>query len=194
MFIVTPRPCAVGAFFLFFSMDNFQYALQKTLRWEGGYQNSEADPGNYNSRGELIGTNLGISAPVLEKHLGCVPTVDDMKALTHETAAEIYRGYWQAVRAGEILNRDLAALLFDMAVNHGPSSAIRTAQRAVRVKADGKIGPVTLAALNRSNATKTITQIVEARVNLYRRIIERRPQMQVFHRGWIKRALSFLPK
>lgn len=176
-------------------MDNYQYALEKTLRWEGGYQDSPNDPGNFNSAGENIGTNLGISAPVLETYLGRRPTRRDMLSLTHETAGEIYRRYyWQEIRAGEILNADLAALLFDMAVNHGPRSAVRIAQRIVKVKADGRMGPITLGALNRANPSRTIILIVEARVNLYRRITERRPNMQMFYQGWIKRALSFTPK
>lgn len=176
-------------------MDNYQYALEKTLRWEGGYQDSPNDPGNFNSAGENIGTNLGISAPMLETYLARRPSRQDMLSLTHETAGEIYRRYyWQEIRAGEILNADLAALLFDMAVNHGPRSAVRIAQRIVKVKADGRMGPITIAALNRANAKQTIAAIVEARVSLYRRITERRPSMQMFYRGWTKRALSFMPK
>lgn len=175
-------------------MEAFEYALQKTLKFEGGYQDDPNDPGNFNSAGANIGTNLGISAPVLERYLGRVPTREDMLSLKHETAAEIYRwDYWNAVRAGEILNRDLAALLFDMAVNHGSRSSTRTAQRAVGTKADGKMGPITLAALNRANPARIIAAIVDARVNLYRQIVNRRPNMQMFYQGWVKRALSFLP-
>lgn len=196
MFFSAPYPITPGrGIFNSTTMDNFQYALEKTFRWEGGYQDNPNDPGNFNSAGVNIGTNLGISAPVLEKHLGRVPTREDMLTLSHDIAAEIYRrDYWKAVRAGEILNRDLAALLFDMAVNHGPRSAIRTAQRAVGTKADGKMGPVTLAALNRGNPARIIAAMVDARVNLYRQIVNRRPNMQVFYKGWLKRALSFSPK
>lgn len=176
-------------------MENFDYALEKTLRFEGGYQDSLNDPGNFNSAGVNVGTNMGISAPALEAYMGTRPTREDMLSLTHDIAAEIYRrDYWNAVKAGEILNRDLAALLFDMAVNHGPRSAVRTAQRAAGTRADGKMGPVTLAALNRGNPARIIAAIVDARVNLYRQIVKRRPNMQMFYKGWIQRALSFLPK
>lgn len=191
-----PVPDHSGAgHFNFDPMDNFQYALEKTLRWEGGYQDNPNDPGNFNSAGVNIGTNMGISAPVLEAYMGTRPTREDMLTLSHDTAAEIYRrDYWSAVRAGEIINSDLAALIFDMAVNHGPASAVRAAQRAVGVKADGVMGPITLAALNRGNPARIIAAMVDARLNLYRQIVNRKPNMQVFYKGWVKRALSFGPK
>lgn len=175
-------------------MDAFQYALEKTLRWEGGYQANPNDPGNFNSAGELIGTNHGISAPVLEKHLGRLPTVEDMKGLTVDVAAEIYRGYWQAVRGGEILDHRVAAILFDMAVNHGPRSAVRLAQRIVRVRPDGKMGPVTLAAINRKGSAEMIGRLIGERIGLYKAIVHRRPGMAVFLRGWLRRAESFMAK
>lgn len=173
-------------------MDNFDYALQKTLRWEGGYQADKRDKGNYNSLGQLVGTNMGISAPALETHIGHPPTVEEMKALTPETAAEIYRQYWQAVKAGQIINPDLAALLFDMAVNHGPRSAVRIAQRAIGLKPDGKMGPVTLAALNRGKPVWFIELIIAERVNVYRALIARNASLKAFYSGWINRANSFL--
>ena len=175
-------------------MENFDYALEKTLRWEGGYQADKRDKGNYNSRGHLVGTNLGISAPVLEAHIGHPPTADEMKALTPEVAAEIYRGYWAAVKAGQIINRDVAALLFDMAVNHGPASAIRAAQRVAGVRPDGKMGPVTLAAINRKGPAEMIDRLVGARITLYKSLTDRNPMLKAFYAGWIKRAESFLPE
>lgn len=176
-------------------MNNFEIALQKTLKWEGGYQAHSNDPGNFNSAGELIGTNFGISAPVLEAYMATRPTKEDMQNLSLKTAAEIYRrDYWSAIRGDDIQDADLAALLFDMAVNHGPASALRTVQRAIGVKHDGKIGPVTIAALNSAQARSLITKVIDERIKLYQRIIARRPAMKVFSPGWIKRALSFSPK
>lgn len=172
-------------------MDAFQYALEKTLQWEGGYQSNPNDPGNYNSKRDLIGTNLGISAPVLEKHLGRLPLHADMKYLTVDMAAKIYETYWTAVRAGEIRQPEVAALVFDMAVNHGPSSAIRAAQRAVGAKADGKMGPITLAKLNRGEWKEIVNRMVAERIVLYGRIVARSPKMNVFYRGWIRRAKAF---
>ena len=175
-------------------MGNFQTALTQTLAHEGGYQANPNDPGNYNSRGELVGTNWGISAPRLEKHLGRPPTAEDMKSLPIGLAAEIYRDYWTAIRGDEIESARVAGLLFDMAVNHGPRSAIRLAQRVAGVKADGKIGPVTLAAINAKGEAEMVGRLIGERIGLYRAIIRRRPNMAVFLRGWIRRAESFLGK
>ena len=175
-------------------MSKFQTALTQTLAHEGGYQTNPNDPGNYNSRGELVGTNWGISAPRLEKHTGKPPTAEEMKALPIGVAAQIYRSYWEAIRGDEIENPKVAALLFDMAVNHGPRSAARLVQRIVGLKTDGKIGPMTLAAINAKGEAEMVGRLIGERIGLYRAIIRRRPNMAVFLRGWIRRAESFLGK
>ena len=72
-------------------MASFQI-FQATLKTiEGGYQAIVADNGNYNSLGQLIGTNHGISAIALEEYLGRVPSVSDMKNLSYSTALIIFK-------------------------------------------------------------------------------------------------------
>lgn len=174
-------------------MAEFQKALEHTLIWEGGYQRSSRDSGNYNSRRELIGTNYGISAPVLEAYMGRVPTVEDMRSLSMSVVNEIYRQYWDEVRASDVEDQAVAGLLFDMAVNHGPRSASRLVQHLVGVKTDGIIGPVSIKAINESDPEDLLRRMVESRRSLYASIVARRPEALVFAKGWERRALSFLP-
>jgi lysozyme family protein len=35
-------------------------AIDEILKHEGGFQNDKEDDGNYNAKGELVGTNHGI--------------------------------------------------------------------------------------------------------------------------------------
>ena len=84
-------------------MANFNLYKQTALKFEGGYQKLSSDPGNYNSRGDLVGTNMGIAATTYEKWLNRPPTVEDMKSITVSIASEIYKSwYWDTVRASEI--------------------------------------------------------------------------------------------
>lgn len=82
---------------------SFAKSLNFTLRWEGAYVNDPHDPG-----GE---TKYGISKRAYP-HL-------DIKNLTKEKAAEIYRkDYWNQVFCDSYDPR-LAASVFDAAVNVG---------------------------------------------------------------------------
>lgn len=101
-------------------MAEFQPILSATFTFEGGYQNNPKDSANYNSRGELVGTNRGISAQAYETYLHRPPTVSDMRAITPAIAADVYkRLFWDAIHAGEIINQSIAHLVFDIHIGSG---------------------------------------------------------------------------
>jgi lysozyme family protein len=122
--------------------DKFLKAVNWTIdRHEGGLANVAGDPGGL--------TKFGIAKA---SH----PTVD-IANLTRDDAIDIYfREYWDPNRYEEIEDGELAAKVFDEAVNCGAVSANKMLQRAtVRVAGhaglidiDGKIGNFTLAAIN----------------------------------------------
>src|SRR6476469_5961236 len=102
----------------------FLQAQAKTEQFEGGFQADRNDNGNWTSgrkgRGRLVGTNFGISAPLLANYLGHVPTMADMKNLTYEVAQNIYRKlYWAEIKGDEIKDPETAAQIYDSAVNMG---------------------------------------------------------------------------
>jgi lysozyme family protein len=85
----------------------FQIALSQVLKSEGGYVYDSSDPG-----GE---TNLGISKRAYPN--------TDIKSLTPETVAPIYkRDYWDKLDADN-LPSPLNYIAFDCAVNQGPGEA-----------------------------------------------------------------------
>ena len=172
-------------------MADFRKALVHTLRWEGGYQDHPADPGNYNSIGELVGTNHGIAAPTLEAWLGTHPSKRIMQNLTIEAAGCIYRsGYWESIKGDSIINQEVANILFDGHVNHG-RTGIRLMQDVLHVKRDGIVGPNTLNAINTAPPHHIYPAYKEARRAFYLRIVQRRPEMEVFLKGWLNRINSF---
>lgn len=130
--------------------NNFEKALAQTLKNEGvignktGYVNAKTDSG-----GE---TNYGIT---ITKARECGYR-GKMCNLPYETAKEIYyRQYWIKCNAHNVINFDIAFLLFDFAVNTGVKSAGKRLQNAINkqlgkneLKIDGIIGEKTITQLN----------------------------------------------
>lgn len=121
---------------------NFYPSLRFTLEHEGGYTDDPDDPGNWTGgkkgKGVLEGTNFGISAAAYP-HL-------DIKALTQEDAARIYKvDYWNPVN-GDALPAGVDLFTFDFGVNAGPFESTTCLQQLIGVSTDGVVGPITLKA------------------------------------------------
>ena len=112
--------------------NNFDHCLEIILHHEGGYVNHPKDPG-----GE---TNLGVTKRVYEEHGG----TKDMKDLTFEDVAPIYKkSYWDRVK-GDELPAGLDLCVFDFGVNAGTGRAAKYLQNLVGTTADGAIEPATV--------------------------------------------------
>lgn len=160
--------------------DRFARALPLVLAHEGGFTRNPKDPGNWTGGkvgvGVLKGTKYGIAANTFP-HL-------DIENLRVEDVGPIYRrNYWDAVK-GDQLPAGVSYAVFDFAVNSGPRRAIMALQRAVGVADDGKIGPVTLAAIARRSPEDTITRICADRLAFMRRL----STWPTFGRGWLRRV------
>lgn len=167
-------------------MNLFDFALALVLKHEGGHVNDKRDPG-----GE---TNLGIS----DRRDGRIDGMADIDGdhvpdvaianLTKADAAAIYRrDYWDACKCNQ-LPAPLAVFLFDTAVNCGNRAAVRMLQRAIGVKDDGVIGPVTLGKCTTLDAHKAAERFAEARMNHYRAL----PTFGVYGKGWTRRVQDVL--
>jgi len=100
--------------------ENFDEALKAILKHEGGYVHHKLDPGGM--------TNLGVTKKVWEEWVGKAVGEKEMRALTPDTVAPMYKKkYWDAVKADE-LPTGLDYLMFDFAINAGPGRAIKTMQ------------------------------------------------------------------
>lgn len=156
--------------------ESFGPALTCVLAQEGGYSDHPDDPGG--------ATMMGITRATLAAWRGVPVTKADVRALTRDEAAAIYRvRYWNAVR-GDDMPAGLDLAVFDFAVNSGASRAARSLQRALGVTVDGLIGPETLAAAVAKPAPETIKAICAGR----RAFLERLSTFPVFGRGWTRRV------
>ena len=118
---------------------------------EGGYSTDRDDTGNY-YRGQFVGTNHGISAPVLAEHLGRTPTVEDMRGLTQDTAREIAATQYYDTYNISDLPDETQEIVFH-AVYMGGSRGVRAVQNLTGSTPDGVMGPNTRTAMQESTFT-----------------------------------------
>jgi hypothetical protein len=119
---------------------------------EGGYSNDKKDTGNY-YKGQFVGTNHGVSAPILAEFLGRAPTVEDMKNLKKEDARGIYKAnYYDRFGIGS-LPKNLQEITLHSVVNSGGHGA-KVIQKMLGVAEDGVIGPKTREAMKDANFSR----------------------------------------
>jgi len=167
----------------------FSRAVDKVLEHEGGYVDDPDDPGGC--------THYGITLKTLRQHrgdesLGC----DAVRALTTEQAMDIYwQRYWHGNHYDD-MPEQVVLRHFDMAVNAGKRAATLILQRALcacgaKVDPDGVLGPQTVAAV--TSVTHTVSLVCamrSERAGYYRLLAQRRPQLEKFLKGWLRRAYS----
>ena len=158
----------------------FEDCLARILKHEGGYVNDPLDSGGR--------TNLGVTQRVWEEFVGHPVTEADMKALTPEKIAPMYKlKYWNPSYC-EVLPKGLDYVVFDFAVNAGTGRSVKTLQQAIGCVADGVIGPKTMAAINDANPKDLITKFSDARADFYQGIVARKPDQARFIKGWLNRV------
>jgi lysozyme family protein len=160
--------------------ENFDKAFLQTLKHEGGYVNDKRDPGGM--------TNLGVTKRVWEEWTGKKASEADMRALTPEKVKPLYKArYWDKVK-GDELPSGIDFVMYDFAVNSGPSRAIRTAQRITGTKQDGVFGPNTMArimAYVEENDAETFVITYQDERLLF---LQSLSTFQTFGKGWTRRV------
>ena len=159
-------------------IDNWEEALKHVLKYEGGYVNHPADPGGM--------TNLGVTKRVWEEWTGSPATEQEMRSLTPDMVAPLYKKrYWDAVR-GDDLPSGVDLCVFDCAVNSGVGRASKFLQRVVGVGQDGQIGPATLAAVAQKEPVTIIAEFCHHRESFLRGL----DTFATFGKGWMRRVDS----
>tara|TARA_R110000803_G_scaffold71299_2_gene134471 strand:- start:2491 stop:3000 length:510 start_codon:yes stop_codon:yes gene_type:complete len=154
---------------------NFETALEMLLEHEGGYVNHPKDPG-----GE---TNLGVTKRTWAKWLGRDINEGEMKELTPEDVAELYKKeYWDRLKCDN-LPTGLDFFCFDWGVNSGTGRSAKALQRIISVAQDGAIGPKTLRALEDHNAKEVVDLMHSRRQEFY----ENLTTFETFGKGWTRR-------
>lgn len=173
--------------------------IDDVIAIEGDYSNHPADRGGP--------TRWGVTEAVARRH----GYDGDMRNFPYGEAALIYkREYWLRPgfdKIGKYAPR-LAEELFDTGINMGPAIATGFLQRALNalnrngrdfpdIKADRKIGPQTIGALQQflnkrgRNGETVLLKAVEAlQGERYIKLAEQRPANEAFLYGWLANRLG----
>jgi lysozyme family protein len=164
----------------------FRRAHAFTRRWEGGWSNDRLDPGGLTKWGVTL--KLLVSLALDLNRDGRVDAAD-LEAMTEAEAEALYfREFWEAMRCAD-LPEPVALLVYEAAVNQGKTRAARFLQQAAGVPADGKVGPVTVAAARRaySRGPRALLREIAARRALHY------SGLSIFARfglGWFRRLFD----
>jgi len=103
--------------------------------------------------------------------------------------------YWNPLMLDMVKSPLVAETLMSSAVLTGPKVAARLMQAILGVKADGKVGPKTLAALENFRVSPDgafVALFGLARIDRFSRLVAKRPANRKFLRGWVNRVLHEL--
>lgn len=176
----------------------FELAHTFTAKWEGGYVNHPSDPGG--------ATNYGISLRFLEAQgldIDGDGKVDgnDVRALTPQTAASIYREHFWERPGLDRLPMLVAVAVYDAGVNLGVMRAVKHLQECCSaldsepLAIDGKLGPRTVARVGATCADMNgqlafCAKLMDRRATYYNAIADNNPRLDVFRKGWMRRTLA----
>lgn len=156
---------------------SFDSSLMAVLLHEGGYVNNPHDPGG--------ATNRGVTQAVYDDwRLDRKLTPRSVKFIATAEVEQIYRErYWDKIR-GDDLPAGVDYCTFDFAVNSGVMRSAKFLQRVSNVVADGKIGPMTIAAVKAVPAKLTIDMLCNERLAFLRSL----GTFKHFGKGWVRRV------
>lgn len=156
---------------------NFQEALNRVLKSEGGYVNNPKDPG-----GE---TNKGVTKAVYDAYRKAHGlAVQSVKLISDSEVSAIYKAqYWDKVTA-DLLPGGIDYAVFDFAVNSGTDRAAKYLQSIVGAVQDGKIGPKTITAIDEQDAGDMIDLLCDKRLAFLHSL----STWPTFGKGWTSRV------
>lgn len=165
-------------------MANYKKLVPKILLWEGGFACIPGDSGGATNRGVTIGT--------FRYYYGQKMTVEDLKKMTEDQWMYIFKkGFWDKCLGDQIISQSVAEMLIDWAWMSGVTTPVKHIQKLVGVTVDGKLGPMTLAAINAADPYTLWTKLHDDRDAYYYRIVQRDPVKKKFLRGWRNRLAYY---
>lgn len=165
-------------------MAAFDLAMEIVLRHEGGFVNNASDAGG--------ATNWGISTPVYSAYIKRTATVSDIANMTKLAALRVYQiNYWNVIRGNDIKDQTVANAFMDMAVLRGVTAATKSLQTVLGLKADGVIGPVSLAAINASDPNLLVASFMCECIRVFVGLVQAKPAQLQFLSIWVSRAIEF---
>lgn len=139
-------------------------------------------------------TKGGITQRSVEQWRGRSVTRVELECLTKgEALAILERGFVATNGIQRLPDEALKTQVIDNAVLSGPVNAVKDLQRALKVRQDGLIGPVTLGRIEVIGRVSVRQRLAVTRSLRLAKIAAKDATQNVFLVGWLKRSLGFLP-
>lgn len=156
---------------------NFPACLKVSLGYEGGWAKHPKDPGGATMKGITLRTFRSFKPGASEA---------DLRAISDTDVEMIYRkGYWNPI-AGDDLPYGIDLATNDYAINSGVGRAAKELQAVVGVDRDGRVGPGTIAAVNKMNGKMVVQKLCARRLSFVRGL----KTWSTFGKGWSKRIAN----
>lgn len=156
---------------------NFQASLNLVLQSEGGNDDDPSDHGGRTSRGI---TQREYAAWRKEKGK---PKLDVWRAPQSDIVTIYHDEYWQPLC--DTLPVGIDYIVFNNNVLDGPVRSTILLQRALGVTHDGRVGPITRAAIASADPKALIAKLSDESENFYRSLHQPK-----FLKGWLNRVAS----
>jgi lysozyme family protein len=113
---------------------------------------------------------------------------DDLKLITYDDWRDrvLKPHYWDRWKADQIINQSIANILVDWVWASG-ASGVKIPQKILGVTVDGIVGPKTISAINKANASDLFYKIKASRVTFIKNVIAKHPEQKKFYNGWMRR-------
>lgn len=159
--------------------------------WEGGFANDPDDSGGATMKGVTIATYT----EYCRRKGKPTPTVADLKRISEQEWLDVLKTmFWDPWQADKIKSQGIANICVNWGWGSGVKTAIKAVQTCLGLKADGVVGPQTLAALNKSSVSYrpvfTFNRIKAERAAALLQIAKRKNNAK-FLNGWLRRWESF---
>lgn len=164
------------------SMADYKKLIPIVKKWEGGWA------GNIDG---MRCTNSGVTLSTFRNFYGQKKNCDDLRKMTDAQWTNIFKnGFWDRWQADSIENQSIANLLVDYVWASG-IYGIKYPQQVLGVKADGIVGPKTLAAINNHPDPKTLFNQLWERREKHFKSIASGSYKKKFLTGWLRRLADF---
>jgi len=176
----------------------FSYISKIIFENEGIYSNDPDDPG--------AETFMGISRKYHPnwpgwkyvdelKEQGIINKIDEnfiKNSKLYNLVLDFYFvNYWKKLHL-DVLDFNLAILLFDSAINLGKKTAVKLLQRILGVKDDGIIGTQTLGAIKNFENDELLKEKYKLkRIEHYINLCYKNKNLRKYLLGWLNRVLKF---
>ena len=156
------------------------------ISYEGGFVNDPRDRGG----ATMSGVTFNTFKDYRRRHGMPEPTIDDLKKLSTSEWEAIFRElYWDPFRGDQMRCQGIANLIVDWAWCSGVKNVAKMVQKMLSIKADGIIGPQTIAAINAGGGAAQHNIFLELKLarGEYLKEIAKKGSNSVFYHGWLRR-------